>query len=165
MTDLNRLTLSEARDRLRAKETTSVELTEACLTAIDGVERIYDAPFFHEVALRLDRPVAGVIDALAARGALFSRFHTGSFPTGPMRQDLLAGRWDYLPVGLLCSTHYRFFTRRTIEDTLRAAGLTDFEIMPQRTEPPPWLDRLPGNLEIDASSLSTHGFYVVIRIP
>ncbi|MEM9967978.1 MAG: Asp-tRNA(Asn)/Glu-tRNA(Gln) amidotransferase subunit GatA [Pseudomonadota bacterium] len=36
MTDLNKLGLSEARAALRAKKITSKELTEACLTAIDG---------------------------------------------------------------------------------------------------------------------------------
>lgn len=36
MSDLNKLTLAEARDKLRAKDVTSVELTEACLTAIEG---------------------------------------------------------------------------------------------------------------------------------
>ncbi|MEX0316778.1 MAG: Asp-tRNA(Asn)/Glu-tRNA(Gln) amidotransferase subunit GatA [Ruegeria sp.] len=36
MSDLNKLGLAEARDALRKGETTSVELTEACLTAIDA---------------------------------------------------------------------------------------------------------------------------------
>ena len=37
MTDaLNALTIAEARDRLRSGDVTSVELTEACLAAIDG---------------------------------------------------------------------------------------------------------------------------------
>ncbi|TGN45153.1 Asp-tRNA(Asn)/Glu-tRNA(Gln) amidotransferase subunit GatA, partial [Paracoccus liaowanqingii] len=36
MTDPNRLTLADARDALRAGDLTSVELTEACLSAIDG---------------------------------------------------------------------------------------------------------------------------------
>jgi SAM-dependent methyltransferase len=80
-------------------------------------------------------------------------------------EDLLAGRWDYLPVGLLCSTHYRFFTRRTLEDMLRAAGLTDFEIVAQPTDQAEWLGQLPNSLEIDAESLATQGFYVVIRVP
>jgi len=40
------------------------------LTAIDGIERLFDGPYFHEVALRLDRPVAPVLDALAARNIL-----------------------------------------------------------------------------------------------
>ena len=40
------------------------------LCAIDGIERLYNGPFFHEVALRFDRPVAPVLDALAARNIL-----------------------------------------------------------------------------------------------
>ena len=40
------------------------------LTAIDGVERLFDGPYFHEVALRLDRPVAPVLEALAAQDIL-----------------------------------------------------------------------------------------------
>ena len=36
MTELNRMTLAEARDALRKGEVTSVELTEACLGAIEG---------------------------------------------------------------------------------------------------------------------------------
>ena len=36
MTDLNKLTLSAARDGLRAKEFTSADLTEACLSVIEG---------------------------------------------------------------------------------------------------------------------------------
>ena len=36
MSDLNKLTLAGARDKLRSKDVTSVELTEACLNAIEG---------------------------------------------------------------------------------------------------------------------------------
>jgi aspartyl-tRNA(Asn)/glutamyl-tRNA(Gln) amidotransferase subunit A len=36
MSDLNKLTLAAARDQLRAKDITSVELTEACLAEIEG---------------------------------------------------------------------------------------------------------------------------------
>ncbi|SEO53902.1 aspartyl/glutamyl-tRNA(Asn/Gln) amidotransferase subunit A [Salinihabitans flavidus] len=36
MTDLNAFTLADARDRLRAGDITSVELTEACLNALEG---------------------------------------------------------------------------------------------------------------------------------
>lgn len=75
-------------------------------------------------------------------------------------EDLLAGRWDYLPIGLLCHTHHRFFTRRTLEDWLRAAGFASVELVPQTTEPPDWLGRLAG-FEVDAESLRTSGFWVV----
>jgi glycine dehydrogenase subunit 1 len=40
------------------------------LSAIDGVERLFEGPHFHECALRLDRPVAHVLDALASQGLL-----------------------------------------------------------------------------------------------
>jgi glycine dehydrogenase subunit 1 len=40
------------------------------LCAIDGIERLYEGPYFHEAALRLDRPVAPVLEALAARNIL-----------------------------------------------------------------------------------------------
>lgn len=79
--------------------------------------------------------------------------------------DLLAGRWDYLPVGLLCFTHFRFFTRRTLEDWITAAGLHDFDIIPQSTEAPDWLEDLPASIRVDTESLTTQGFYVVIRVP
>jgi glycine dehydrogenase subunit 1 len=40
------------------------------LCGIDGIERLYEGPYFHEVALKLDRPVAPILDALAARDIL-----------------------------------------------------------------------------------------------
>ena len=42
----------------------------AGLTAIDGVERLFEGPHFHEVALRLDRPAGPVLEALAERDIL-----------------------------------------------------------------------------------------------
>ena len=53
---------------LRSQQTTA-DLV-ASLTAIKGVERLFDGPHFHEVALRLDRPVGPVLDALAERDVL-----------------------------------------------------------------------------------------------
>ncbi len=79
--------------------------------------------------------------------------------------DLLAGRWDYLPIGLLCRTHYRFFTRRTLEQELRAAGFDEFRIIPQKTEDASWVDALPGDLSVDRESLTTQGFYVIVTMP
>ena len=40
-------------------------------------------------------------------------------------QSLLHGRFDYLPVGILCCTHLRFFTERSLRQMLEDA---DFEI-------------------------------------
>jgi len=76
-------------------------------------------------------------------------------------EDLLAGRWDYLPIGLLCYTHYRFFTRRTLADWLARAGFSHVEIVPQPTELPARFLDLPAGFGIDRESLATKGFYVV----
>ncbi len=40
------------------------------LCAIDGIQRLYDGSYFHEVALQLDRPVAPVLAALAEQDIL-----------------------------------------------------------------------------------------------
>lgn len=40
MTELNKLTLADARDKLRAKEVTSVELTQSCLDAIEKADAL-----------------------------------------------------------------------------------------------------------------------------
>ena len=40
MSALNTFTIAEARDKLRAKEVTAVELTQACLTAIEGADAL-----------------------------------------------------------------------------------------------------------------------------
>jgi len=50
------------------------------LVAIEGVERLFDGPFFHEVALRLDRPVAPVLEALADRDILGGYDLSSAFP-------------------------------------------------------------------------------------
>ena len=79
-------------------------------------------------------------------------------------QDLLAGRWDYLPVGLLCYTHVRFFTEATLRDWLEMAGFTRYRIVPQTTELPERFRSLGGGLEVNEASLGTKGFYVLIDV-
>jgi len=65
MSDLNKLTIAEARDALRKGETTSVALTEACLAAIDGAGAL--GAFVHKTPdLALDRAEAA--DARIAAG-------------------------------------------------------------------------------------------------
>ena len=68
------------------------------LTAIDGVSRCFEGPFFHEAALRLEAPVAEVLEALAERGVLGGHPLEADFP------DLAGGL-------LVCATE-----RRTLAD-------------------------------------------------
>ncbi|MDX1500641.1 MAG: aminomethyl-transferring glycine dehydrogenase subunit GcvPA [Woeseiaceae bacterium] len=56
-------------------------LVEA-LTAIDGIERLFEGPHFHEVALKVDRPVAPLLEALAGQGIL------GGYDLGSAYPDL-----------------------------------------------------------------------------
>ncbi len=42
----------------------------AALCELPGVERVFNRPFFHEVVIRLDRPVAPLLDILAEQGVL-----------------------------------------------------------------------------------------------
>ncbi len=64
------------------------------LTAIDGVERLFDGPFFHEVPLRLPVPAREVLPALADRGVL------GGFDLGEVFPE-----WG--PALLVCATETR----------------------------------------------------------
>jgi SAM-dependent methyltransferase len=118
--------------------------------ALELVEHLVDSESF----------LARVRELLAPGGrAVFSIPNVGHWS---LVDDLLAGRWDYLPIGLLCYTHYRFFTRRSLADWLRRSGIERFEIVPQRTELPDRFASLAGSFEVDEESLSTKGFYVVV---
>lgn len=75
--------------------------------------------------------------------------------------DLLSGRWDYVPAGLLCITHVRFFTRRSLSEWCARAGFAEYEIHPQQTEVPAHLGQLVELPGADRESLRTHGFLVV----
>ena len=50
------------------------------LTSLGGVEQVFSRPVFHEAVLRLDRPVADVLRALAADGILGGFDMTAHYP-------------------------------------------------------------------------------------
>ena len=86
------------------------------LTAIDGVERVFERPFFHEAVLRLQAPVSEVLRSLAAYNVL------GGYDVGryfPQLADSL----------LVCATE-----QRTAPDIDRYAELLA-RIMRHRTTP------------------------------
>lgn len=65
MSDLTKLTVAQARDALRKGETTSLELTDACLTAIEGADALN--AFVHNTP-ELARDQAKVADARLQAG-------------------------------------------------------------------------------------------------
>ncbi len=77
-------------------------------------------------------------------------------------RDLLEGRFEYIPIGLLCIGHIRFFTEDSLKEMLKEAGF-DIEIwLKQKFPPSPqgkaFLEKIKqcqlGNLE----SLTTFSF-------
>jgi SAM-dependent methyltransferase len=124
----------------------------------------YDAVVALELVEHLvetERFLARVRQLLAPGGrAIFSIPNVGHYS---VVEDLIAGRWDYLPIGLLCYTHFRFFTRRTLSDWLRRSGIESFELVPQPTEPPERPERFTSAFETDLESLATKGFYVLVH--
>lgn len=85
-------------------------------------------------------------------------------------QDLLQGRFDYLPVGILCNTHVRFFTEPTLRQLLGDAGL---EVVTWRNQPSPmpatFAEFLGGRNSdaspVNLSSMNTDSFHVLARKP
>ena len=78
------------------------------LTAIEGVERLFDGPFFHEVPIRIPAPAEEVLPQLAHRGILGGHDLSREFP-----------QWG--PALLVCATE----TRSSAEIDQFAAALAD----------------------------------------
>lgn len=83
-------------------------------------------------------------------------------------RDLVHGRFDYVPFGLLCWSHVRFFVRSQLEDMVQGAGLTVERIAGYRDDPSPdEMDFIAAiralDPEADAASLATHEYLVVAR--
>ena len=88
------------------------------LTAIDGVERVFARPFFHEAVLRLDAPAGDVMQALEAQGII------GGYVLGehyPALKDCI----------LVCATE-----TRTEEDMAKYAFQMQRIISKRRLDPP-----------------------------
>jgi 2-polyprenyl-3-methyl-5-hydroxy-6-metoxy-1,4-benzoquinol methylase len=85
-------------------------------------------------------------------------------------QDLLQGRFDYLPLGILCCTHVRFFTERSLRRLVADAGLS---VVRWRNQPSPMPADLAkalhaaqaAGLPLDTDSLGTDAFHVLAVKP
>lgn len=82
--------------------------------------------------------------------------------------DLLEGKFDYQPVGILCNTHLRFFTREGLQTLIADAGFR-VERWENAPSPPPasfanFLDgRVTPGVKPNLESLSTESFHVLAR--
>lgn len=87
----------------------------------------------------------------------------------PIVEDLLAGKFEYQPVGILCQTHRRFFTRFTLEALLRDAGFSierwENIRMPLPAPAVHFLSRQEAvGIRPDIENLETAGFHILARL-
>jgi 2-polyprenyl-3-methyl-5-hydroxy-6-metoxy-1,4-benzoquinol methylase len=83
----------------------------------------FDAIFFGDVLEHLPDPsdaLSRVLPWLSPRGVVVASVpNTGHWS---VVDDLLRGRFDYVPYSVLSGTHVRLFTRSTVEDLFAASG-------------------------------------------
>ena len=89
----------------------------------------FDALIFGDVLEHLRDPLAVLRKArpLLARGGCVV-ISVPNIAHGAARLALLKGRWEYRQLGLLDTTHLRFFTLASVRDMLREAGLAAVEV-------------------------------------
>jgi len=110
-------------ERLVIGDLETMDLAEAF-----GDER-FDVIVFGDVLEHLRDPLAVLRSAgrlLAERGSVVASIP--NIAHGSVRLALLAGRFDYQELGLLDSTHVRFFTRSSIEALFREAGMVPIDV-------------------------------------
>jgi glycine dehydrogenase subunit 1 len=104
---------AEGLERVAALSMARTEELARALTALPGVRPVFAGAGFHEIVLALDRPVAGVLAALSARGI------EGGF-------DLIEHFPELGPALLLCATETKTTAdidsyARALSEVLRAA--------------------------------------------
>ncbi|HEY8728184.1 MAG TPA: class I SAM-dependent methyltransferase [Acidothermaceae bacterium] len=89
----------------------------------------FDALVFGDVLEHLRDPLAVLRKArpLLARGGCVV-ISVPNIAHGAARLALLKGRWEYRQLGLLDTTHLRFFTLASLREMLRDAGLAAVEV-------------------------------------
>ena len=110
-------------DRLIVGNVETLDLDESF-----GEER-FDVVVFGDVLEHLLDPLATLRKCrrlLADRGTVVASIPNVAH--GSVRLALMAGRFDYQPLGLLDSTHLRFFTRASIDELFREAGMVPVDV-------------------------------------
>lgn len=121
----------------------------------------YDLISFLDVLEHFPDPAA-VLDKtrrlLAPRGKILLSIPNVGF--WAIVDDLLGGRWDYVPAGILCETHLRFFTAATLSDLLNECGFRVIREDPQKIPMPEEVAARLGAIG-NLDSLTTYSFRVL----
>jgi 2-polyprenyl-3-methyl-5-hydroxy-6-metoxy-1,4-benzoquinol methylase len=120
----------EARPHLEKLVVGDVETLDLAEAFADSLAHArFDVVVFGDVLEHLRDPLAALRNArrvLADRGSIVASIPNVAH--GSVRLALMAGRFDYQPLGLLDSTHIRFFTRASIEELFREAGMVPVDV-------------------------------------
>lgn len=121
-----------------------------CVSVLDVIEHFPEPRMFLEKVKTLLNPGGQV---------LFSVPNVGHWS---VVEDLLAGRWDYVPAGILCNTHLRFFTEFSLRMLFQECGFSEIDLQRQKTLIPAelethFLDLRKHGVDVNLSSLSTLG--------
>jgi 2-polyprenyl-3-methyl-5-hydroxy-6-metoxy-1,4-benzoquinol methylase len=118
--DINEAAVEKAREP--CSDAIVADLDAVPLTSLVGEQR-FDVVVFGDVLEHLMNParlLEEARDVLKHDGYLVASFPNVAH--GAVRLSLLQGRFDYQEEGLLDETHLRFFTLKTVEETLLGAG-------------------------------------------
>jgi 2-polyprenyl-3-methyl-5-hydroxy-6-metoxy-1,4-benzoquinol methylase len=99
------------------------EVLTSRLEEAEELRERFDAILFGDVLEHLEDPSDALVRVrpwLATGGVVIASVPNVGHWT--VIDDLLRGRFDYVPYSLLSGTHIRFFTRRTLEDLFEASG-------------------------------------------
>jgi lauroyl/myristoyl acyltransferase/SAM-dependent methyltransferase len=122
-----------------------------------------------------------VLEHLVDPRAMLSKARTLLVPNGfvlisvpnvgywPVVRDLANGRFDYLPVGILCQSHLRFFTADSLEQLLEDAGFELVQLRRHCGPPSPELEKFiqlmeSAGLPCDRNNLATESLHALARI-
>lgn len=125
-----------------------------CITLLDVVEHAADPAAMLRRAAELLAPGGNIIASIPNIGHW------------TVVADLIEGRWDYLPVGITCWTHLRFFTLQTIREIFHDAGLKVLRIEPVKIPTPLPMKKALGlfteaDLNPKWESLDAYAYHVV----
>jgi SAM-dependent methyltransferase len=131
---------------------------------------LFDAVSFLDVLEHMEHPLQALLGArrlLRPGGLLLASVpNVGHWS---VVRDLALGRFDYGPVGILCTTHLRFFTKRSLEEMLAEAG---FEVVRWRHAGPAMPEEFErfiaagaqAQLAWDTESLQTESLHVLAAL-
>ena len=151
-------TAREVLDELWVGDVLKMEIPERfdCISCLDVLEHVTDSK---QLLLKIKQ-------WLTPDGTILLNVPNVGF--WAVVEDLLAGRWDYVPAGVLCNTHLRFFTKQSLLELITSCSLTPVFLERQCIPIPEqaktgFENYQKSGLAVDEENLSTIAFTVLAK--